>query len=155
MHVSRPYKCAQVVWVGDPRDTCGLLGLMESGCPSRSGSLASSRRFLSQGSARSTTWSWADVALRAVRPCCPPWRCCPRCSATLRTGTCLGDRCTSLGLSPPAREGALSPCRCQLPAARARLLRSGWRRRHPPPQPVRYSPHSSELVPLQGSSGVL
>lgn len=130
MCVSRPYKCAQVVWVGDPRDTCGLPGLMESGCPSRSAPGSSgaelpflSRRFLSQGSACSTTWCWADVAARAVLsplPCHPLHRDMPP--------RLYRDCYTSLGLLAPAREGALSPAESQFPASRAQLLRSGWRR---------------------------
>ena len=46
------------------------------------------------------------------------------------------DCSLSLGLLAPAREGALSPAESQFPAARAQLLCPGWRRRHPPLQPV-------------------
>lgn len=94
--MSRPYKCAQVVWVRGPRDTCGFPGLKEPGCPNSSAPGSSgaelpcpSRRFLSPHSACSTTWCCADVGPRAVRPCCPPGPCCPRCPATPCTGTHL------------------------------------------------------------------
>lgn len=66
----------------------------------------------------------------------------------------LMDGYTSLGLLAPTWEGALSPAESQFPAARAQPLHSGWRR-HPPCQPVRYTPHFFKLVLLQGSSGVL